>query len=137
MIPLRSLFPKTSPKHGNFWTCCRRGSEAPAIIEKRYRRKDGRLLSARVSATLRRDLAGHPSQIIAIVEDITERKRVEAALREGEARFRSMANSAPVLIWIADTTRQYTWFNRPWLEFNRPRPRTGVRPGMDRRRPSR
>jgi len=53
----------------------------------------------------------------AILRDITERKRAEAQLLESEERFRAMANSAPVLIWVSDTDKSLTWFNRGWLEF--------------------
>lgn len=41
----------------------------------------------------------------------------QAELKASEERFRQLADSAPVLIWISDTTRRATWFNRPWLEF--------------------
>ncbi|NEP12586.1 MAG: response regulator [Symploca sp. SIO2C1] len=39
------------------------------------------------------------------------------ALRESEGRFRTMADSAPVLLWISDTNGQYTFFNQSWLDF--------------------
>ena len=51
------------------------------------------------------------------LQDITARKKADEAIRESEARFRSMADTAPVLIWIADTEMQCTYFNRKVLEF--------------------
>ncbi|MDQ5853625.1 MAG: PAS domain S-box protein, partial [Chloroflexota bacterium] len=41
----------------------------------------------------------------------------EAVLRESEARFRTLADTAPVLIWMADRDGGYTFFNEPWLAF--------------------
>jgi PAS domain S-box-containing protein len=43
--------------------------------------------------------------------DTTERKRAEAALRESEARFRNMADSAPALIWMTDTEGRVAFAN--------------------------
>ncbi|HEY1792571.1 MAG TPA: PAS domain S-box protein [Opitutaceae bacterium] len=40
-----------------------------------------------------------------------------AALGESEERFRVVANSAPVLIWIAGPDMLATWFNKSWLSF--------------------
>ncbi len=48
--------------------------------------------------------------------NITERKHAEARLRESEARFRLLADSAPVLIWVSDLEGA-VYFNRPYLEF--------------------
>jgi PAS domain S-box-containing protein len=36
---------------------------------------------------------------------------------ESEKRFRVMADSAPVMIWMSDATKACIWFNRPWLQF--------------------
>jgi len=49
------------------------------------------------------------------VADLIERRRVESAIRESEERFRLMANSAPVTIWMENPDRQCTYVNQSWL----------------------
>jgi PAS domain S-box-containing protein len=46
-----------------------------------------------------------------------EAEKAQEALRESEERFRLMANSAPVMIWVSGTDKRCTWFNNKWLEF--------------------
>ena len=53
----------------------------------------------------------------AFIRDITSRNRAEAALRESEQRFRTTANSAPVMIWMSGPDKRCTWFNQRWLDF--------------------
>ncbi len=48
--------------------------------------------------------------------DIDDRKRAEAALKESERRFRTMADEAPVLIWMTNATGESTYYNRRWVE---------------------
>ncbi|HEV3435983.1 MAG TPA: PAS domain S-box protein, partial [Gemmata sp.] len=52
-----------------------------------------------------------------IGQNVTERERAANALRESEERFRSMADSVPVLIWVSDQHSQRRYFNKTWLEF--------------------
>ncbi len=46
-----------------------------------------------------------------------DRIRAEAGQRESETRFRLVADTAPVFMWMSDTTKLCTWFNKAWLEF--------------------
>ena len=56
-------------------------------------------------------------QFITIVRDVTKRRQALEALRESEARFRNMADSAPVMIWVSDTHNLCTYVNKQWLDF--------------------
>ena len=49
--------------------------------------------------------------------DITEQKRAQERISESERRFRTMADKAPVMIWISGLDKLRTYFNKPWLEF--------------------
>ena len=57
--------------------------ESPTLgLEKRYVRKDGSLVWGELFASLQRDAAGKPAYDISIVNDISERKRLEEELRQ-------------------------------------------------------
>ncbi|MGA2596639.1 MAG: PAS domain-containing protein [Bryobacteraceae bacterium] len=86
--------PDDIPLTRNFFASLQAGPHNTGSIEKRYFRKDGELLWARASATMRRDDLGRPAQVIAIVEDITAHKRAEA-------RYRFLAESIPQMVWTA------------------------------------
>lgn len=49
--------------------------------------------------------------------DVTRIRQAEAALRESEARFRTICDTAPVMIWMSGPDKLYTYFNQPWLDF--------------------
>ncbi|HYE78389.1 MAG TPA: PAS domain S-box protein [bacterium] len=49
--------------------------------------------------------------------DITERVKAETELRESEERFRHLADTAPVLIWMSGVDKLAYYFNQPWLDF--------------------
>jgi PAS domain-containing protein len=64
-----------------------------------------------------RDSRGNPIRLIGVNMDITERKRAEASLSESEERFRTMADTAPVMIWVAGPDKLWTFVNKTCLDF--------------------
>jgi PAS domain S-box-containing protein len=60
---------------------------------------------------------GTPAGAVAMVRDVTEQHRTEEMLEESESRFRTMADGAPVLLWMAARNADCTFFNQGWLEF--------------------
>src|SRR5581483_3698700 len=69
--------------------------------ERRLLRKDGSIAWARTSVTVHRESSG-PPEIIVFVEDLTERKQTEEALRASEERFRVAAESGSDMIYEWD-----------------------------------
>jgi PAS domain S-box-containing protein len=86
-------------------------------VESIRRRNDGSLVRVSILAVPITSAAGEQIAKYAIYRDITEQKRAEERLRESEARFQEMADTAPVLIWMTGTDGLCNYFNRPWLEF--------------------
>jgi PAS domain S-box-containing protein len=86
-------------------------------VEKRCLHKSGKVLHGECNASLIRDANGKDLYFVAEVLDITDRKRANQNLLESEQRFRLVANSAPVLIWMAGTDKLCTFFNKSWLDF--------------------
>lgn len=63
------------------------------------------------------DDTGNVRGVILHGTEVTNRVIAQMHLQESEQRFREMANSAPVLIWMADTDKHCTYFNNAWLTF--------------------
>ena len=55
--------------------------------------------------------------IIVLFEEVTEQRITERALRESEQRFRRIANSAPVLMWVTRVDRTRDFVNGAYAEF--------------------
>jgi PAS domain S-box-containing protein len=64
------------------------GRDESLRVEKRYLKKSGETVWVAITIVLERDAAGNPQYEIAVFDDITARKRAEAAVRESEERFR-------------------------------------------------
>lgn len=58
--------------------------------------------------------------------DISERKLSEARVRESEARFRTMADYAPVMIWVTEPDGSCSFLSQTWYAFTGQTPETGL-----------
>jgi len=69
-------------------------------IEYTFVAKDGREFPAELSASVVRDSSGKPINFVAITKDITERKGMEEALRESEAKYSALVEQAKDVVAI-------------------------------------
>jgi PAS domain S-box-containing protein len=72
--------------------------------EKRYVRKDGRTVWGLVSAVVLRDADGQPLRTVAVVQDVSERKRAEEGLQRSEELRRLALQAGELGLWDLDTT---------------------------------
>ena len=79
-------------------------------------RPDGQRVPVEISAGPMRDARGR-EVVLGIFHDLRERKRAEAALQESEARFRIMADSCPIGIWVTDANGRTQFVNRVYRQF--------------------
>jgi PAS domain S-box-containing protein len=84
-------------------------------LETKFRTKSGSMRVLLLSAE-KLEIAGQECLLMA-ASDITERVSAEKALQESEQRFRNMADSAPIMIWITGEDKGCTYLNKQWLEF--------------------
>ena len=80
-------------------------------IEHRIIQPDGTIRWLGSKGTLLRDETGKAVQMAGIVQDITDRKQAEKALRESEAQYRRLIETADEGIWILDTEGKTTFAN--------------------------
>lgn len=78
------------------------GKKDLARFTKRYIHKDGSVIWADVGTTLRRDADNNPQYFMTSVNDITERKAAEEALRDSEERFSKSFKTSPISFMIAN-----------------------------------
>ncbi len=71
-------------------------------MEKRYVRKDGTAFWGQMTVSMMHDAKGRPTALIGMIEDVTDRKRVEEALQKSERMFRKLMDASPESILLVD-----------------------------------
>jgi PAS domain S-box-containing protein len=81
------------------------------------RPRDSELRWIRVIAKIDRDPNGRAIRLLGAHIDITDRMLAQETLRESEQRFRLIANSAPVPIWVTKLDRTRSFANKAYVDF--------------------
>jgi len=90
----------------------RRAGTAPLDVEYRIHRADtGELRVIARKAEYETDAEGHVVRMVGVVQDITERRRIQVALKKSEAQFSALANNMPNQVWTARADGSVDWCN--------------------------
>jgi PAS domain S-box-containing protein len=79
-----------------------RGNALAYAREKHYVGRDGSVICGHVTATVLRDGTGRPVTAMAVIQDVSARKRAEEALRASESTLRSFYESAPLMMGVVE-----------------------------------
>ena len=111
-----SLHPDDAPAlYGVFGQAMR--DHTPFTVEARYRRRDGEYRLIRTDAQPWFGAGGEFLGMIGVNVDITETRLAEQALKESEERFRLIANSAPVPMWVSRLDGKRAFVNQAYMAF--------------------
>ncbi len=88
------------------------GDDWERQIEKRYIRSDGKVVWVALTNEVVRNAAGDPLYFVAQIEDITQRRETENALREAEERFRRAFEDAPIGMALVAPDGRFLRVNR-------------------------
>nr|WP_026622738.1 bifunctional diguanylate cyclase/phosphodiesterase [Ensifer sp. WSM1721] len=88
----------------------------PLDIEFRLITAEGCYRWFRNRAAARKTGDGKIVRWYGILEDIDDRRRAMESVKESEARFKAIADDAPVMIWVTDESGAATYHSRLWLE---------------------
>lgn len=89
------------------------GSGRPALLISRL----GTEVPVEDNSSAIRNEMGKTTGVVLVFRDITQRKQAERALRDEEERFRTMADTTPVMLWLSGADGLRNFFNQSWLDF--------------------
>jgi sigma-B regulation protein RsbU (phosphoserine phosphatase) len=124
------------------------GDYSRYVLDKRFIRKDGSILWGRKSVSGVYGFRGELQFAIDMIDDVTESKLAEVALRESESRFRQITDMTCEWIWEQDAEGRYTYsssavshilgyraeeiIGKPYYELFFPEDKESSKAGVDR-----
>ncbi len=84
-------------------------------LELSHRTRSGEI--RKVSIVSHQVEVGKQRRVLSVWNDVTERRRVEEAVRESEERFRVMADGAPIILWVSDERSESQFVNRGYCDY--------------------
>src|SRR5215207_11470806 len=88
-----------------------------SAVYRIVRPNDGEVRWIRVAAKIDRNRDGHALRLVGADLDVTAQMLAQATLRESEVRFRLIADSAPVPVWVTKLDRTRSFANQAYLDF--------------------
>jgi PAS domain S-box-containing protein len=85
--------------------------------EYRFRRADGSYAQVFDRGHIAHDEAGRAVRMIGAMQDVTEYRKAEQALREREEEFTNLADNMAQLAWMARPDGNIYWYNQRWYDF--------------------
>ena len=89
------------------------GDDVP--VESVVRRKDGSTLEVEIRRHAQK--SGDDWIIVGVARDITQRKRMEDAMRSSATEFRALAEAMPQMVWITRPDGWNTYFSQQWMDY--------------------
>jgi PAS domain S-box-containing protein len=89
-----------------------RGEINQYVTDKKYIHKDGSVIWGHLSVGMVNDSDGSPICFLPMIEDITERKKMQEMLAESEEKYRIMVENSSDLIWTLDVEGRLTFVNK-------------------------
>ena len=86
-------------------------------VEVRFVRPDGDIRFVHVRDEIVRDESGKPIRMFGAVQDITERRRAEEAVRRSEEHLRLVINTIPAMAWSVRPDGVVDFLNQRWLDY--------------------
>ncbi len=84
----------------------------PQNFEKEYIKKDGNIFPVEIMAYCHKNDASKPTNLWAIIRDISAKKQAKAALIESERKYRNLVETSQDIIWSVDSQGYFTFVNQ-------------------------